>query len=257
MRWNPDQYLKFSDLRLRPALDLIARIPLAEAQRITDLGCGTGIGIEQLAHLYPNAEMTGVDSSVDMLDAAQKKLKPKAAWVLGDIKTWQPPIRQDLLFSNAALHWVDHHETLFPKLMQHVSPGGVLAVQMPNQYDAPSHVLMREVARNGPWADGLKPVLRPRPVADGKNYFNWLKPYAKAIDIWETQYMQALTGDDPVFDWISSTALRPLWEVLEAKHKAEFTHTLSKALRKAYPVGLEGITIFSFKRLFIVAQKAL
>jgi len=256
--WDPVHYLKYADQRLRPALDLLARVPLDRAERITDLGCGPGTVAPHLAQAFPDAEITGVDSSGVMLDAARAAYGASATWTQADAATWQPDTPQDLIYANAALQWLDDHLTLFPRLFGFLKPGGVLAVQMPNQYNNPSHVLMREVAENGPWADTLAPLLRPAPVARPEDYVAWLSPKAATVDVWQTEYCQVMTGEDPVLDWIGSTALKPLCEALALANdqRTAFLETLGNALRNAYPRHPDGTTLFPFRRLFIVAVKA-
>jgi len=256
MRWTPGAYLKYADQRLRPALDLLARVPLDSAERVTDLGCGPGSVVPPLAQAFPGALITGVDSSPEMLAVARETFGDAAAWVQADAAGWQPDAPQNLIFSNAALHWLDHHDALFPRLMGCVAPGGVLAVQMPNQYSAPSHTLMRAVAEDGPWAEILVPLLRPSPVASPDDYYGWLTPHAQTVDIWQTEYMQIMTGDDPVLDWISSTALKPLTDALADGQRNAFTEALAYKLRTAYPQRADGTTLFPFRRLFIVALRA-
>jgi len=256
MRWSPDHYLKYADHRLRPALDLLARIPLDQAEQVVDLGCGPGTLVEALLEAFPTAELTGIDNSEEMLARARKVFADQATWQHADVALWTPKTPPDLIFSNAALHWLDDHETLFPRLFGFVASGGVLAVQMPNQFDQPSHVAMREVAGVGPWAEALKPLLRPAPIAKPENYYAWLKPQAKSIDLWQTEYVHELKGDDPVLDWISSTALNPLLEALGENHREDFRTALAQKLKTAYPKHQNGKTLFPFKRLFMVAVKA-
>lgn len=254
--WNPAQYLSFADQRLRPALDLLARVPLDEAVRVTDLGCGPGNVTPHLRQRFPNATLIGVDSSVEMLSAARAANGDLATWVQADAARWQPDQPQDLIYSNALLQWLDGHETLFPRLLGLVRPGGVLAVQMPNQFNAPSHVLMREVASSGPWAAALAPLLRPAPVADPTAYYDWLAPRCAHVDIWQSDYLQALKGDDAVLNWLSSTALKPLLEALPADQMTPFRDALAAQLQAVYPPRPGGVTLFAFKRLFIVAKRA-
>lgn len=256
MRWSPDHYLKYADHRLRPALDLLARIPLDQAEQVVDLGCGPGNMVEALLETFPTAQLTGVDNSEDMLMRAREQFSNQVTWQKADVAAWEPKNAQDLIYSNAALQWLDDHETLFPHLFGFVRSGGVLAVQMPNQFNQPSHVLMREVASTGPWVEVLKPLLRPAPVASPEDYYRWLKPQAKSIDIWQTEYIQELQGADPVLDWISSTALNPLLEALEGNQREYFRSVLAQKLSTAYPKQADGTTLFAFKRLFMVAVKA-
>lgn len=254
--WDPDHYLAYADLRLRPALDLLARVPLAEAAQVTDLGCGAGSVTPYLRHRFLLADIQGVDHSPEMLGAARTVHRDVAHWVQADVAHWQPAQAQDLIFSNAALHWLDGHEVLFPRLMGFVKPGGVLAVQMPDQFDQPSHVLMRETAAEGPWAQTLGALLRPAPVAEAGRYYDWLKPHCASVDIWRTTYVQELRGDDAVLNWIASTALKPLLEALAPAQVPPFRERLAAKLCEAYPKRANGVTLFAFQRLFIVGVRA-
>ncbi|PHS75388.1 MAG: trans-aconitate 2-methyltransferase [Rhodospirillaceae bacterium] len=256
MRWSPDHYLKYADHRLRPALDLLARIPLDQAEQVVDLGCGPGNMVEALLEAFPTAKLTGIDNSEEMLARAREVFANQATWQHADVNSWTPKTSPDLIFSNAALQWLGDHASLFPRLFGFVPSGGVLAVQMPNQFAQPSHVLMREVARDGPWAEVLKPLLRPAPVANPEDYYGWLKPQAKSIDVWQTEYTHDLKGDDPVLDWISSTALNPLLGALLGDQREDFQSAVAQKLRSAYPKQADGTTLFAFKRLFVVAVKA-
>lgn len=255
--WDPEQYLKFADLRLRPALDLLAQVHLEAPETITDLGCGAGNVTPFLRQRWPEASVTGVDSSPEMLARARaEQANLGVTWLEADVRSWAPPQQQGLIFSNAVLHWVDDHAALFPRLMGELVPGGVLAVQMPRQFAEPSHVLMREVARSGPWADTLTPLLRDAPLGDMASYYDALAPLSAHLNIWESTYAQVLEGDDAVLDWIGSTALKPLLEALAGDEKVAFRETLGARLQSAYPQRRDGKTVFAFRRLFVVAEKA-
>jgi len=253
--WKPDDYLRFEDLRLRPALDLLAQIPLENPTYITDLGCGPGNVTPFLRRRWPGADITGLDSSAAMLMRAKAEHQHLGVtWQQTDVRTWAAPVPQDLIYSNAVLHWIDDHAALFSRLMSVLRPGGVLAVQMPNQFNEPSHTLMREVARSGPWAETLTPLLRAAPVADTGAYYDWLQPLSTQLKIWETTYTQTLEGEDPVLDWISSTALKPLLEALDIDVRTAYRTALAGELRRAYPKRPDAKTLFPFRRLFIVAE---
>ena len=150
MTWNPQQYLKFGGERLRPAHDLLARIAIEEPRHIVDLGCGTGTVTALLRARWPEAPIVGVDNSGSMLERARSAL-PDVQWEFADLATWAPATPPDLLVSNAALHWLDDHATLFPRLLSHLRPDGVLAVQMPAQHLAPSHQLGYALAESSRW----------------------------------------------------------------------------------------------------------
>ena len=254
MSWNPERYLAFGDQRTRPAIDLLARVPLASATRIADLGCGPGNSTRLLLERWPEAQVTGVDGSSDMLARAAAS-GVAATWVEADIVAWAPDAPLDLIYSNAALHWLDGHATLLPRLLSRLRPQGVLAVQMPRNFEAPSHTLLREIARNGPWAGRLAGFLESSPVAAPGWYYDLLAPHAATVDIWETVYLHVLDGDDPVLRWTRSTALRPVMDALTEKNFAALEAAYAARLREAYPRRSDGRTQFPFRRLFMVAQR--
>jgi trans-aconitate 2-methyltransferase len=256
--WNPEHYLKFADHRLRPAIDLMERINIPDAKTIYDLGCGPGTVTRLLAERWPGGGVTGVDSSPQMLARAAREA-PGIQWLESDIATWVPTAPVDLIFSNAALHWCDDHQSLFPGLMENLATGGVLAVQMPKNHEAPSHTLMAEVVRSGPWADLLTPLVRESPVASAETYYDLLAAQARSIDIWESQYVHILEGPDAVFEWVRGTALKPLLDALQDCEQGnwdkEFSDQYKEHLNRAYPQRSDGRTLFNFRRLFLIVVK--
>jgi trans-aconitate 2-methyltransferase len=240
LNWDPASYLAFADKRLRPALDLLARVPLAAPARVFDLGCGAGNVTRALRQRWPEAALTGVDSSPEMLEQARQEL-PTATWRQADLATWRTQ-EADLIYSNAALHWLDDHETLFPALFAMLAEGGVLAVQMP-----------RETALAGPWRQRLEALLGPAPVAPPDYYYQLLAPQAASLDIWECEYLQALDGPDPVLAWTRGTALRPFLAALEEPQRGAFEADYAARLAALYPPAADGRVLFPFRRLFIVA----
>lgn len=252
MAWDPAQYLKFADHRLRPAVDLLNRIDLAEPAEIFDLGAGAGNVTRLLRARWPKARITGIDSSQDMLDKAAATA-PDIEWQRADLGAWRPPRAADLIYSNAALHWLETHERVFPVLLGALAPGGVLAVQMPRNFAAPSHTAIAAAARSGPWRTTLEPLLRPAPVAEPGVYFDLLSARAATLDIWETEYVQVLGGDDPVKEWVKGTWLKPLLDALDEPERSRFETTYAEMVRPAYPRRPDGRTLFPFRRLFIVA----
>jgi trans-aconitate 2-methyltransferase len=254
MSWDPGQYLRFADLRLRPALDLLTRVELEGAATVVDLGCGPGNVTRLLARKFPHAEVIGIDSSTTML-AKAAETPSTIVWRQADIGAFAPERPVDILYSNAALHWLDGHAGLFPRLMQAVRPGGILAVQMPRNHAAPSHAEMNAIAESGPWAAKLKPVLRPSPVAPPEVYYDLLAPESARLDIWETVYGQVLEGDDPVVAWNKSTGLRPILEALDEAERGQFLAEYSARMAMAYPRRADGRTFFPFRRLFLVAVR--
>jgi len=252
MSWNPQQYSRFAGQRLRPALDLIARIPLEHPQTVVDLGCGTGNVTRLLRSRWPGARITGVDGSAQMLAEARKE-PADIGWEQSELGAWHPQGKYDLVFSNAALHWLDDHPGLFARLAGYTAPDGVLAVQMPRNFGAPSHTLMYQLASSPPWRDALAHVLRTMPVLERAAYYRLLAPRTRSLDIWETEYLQILEGENPVAEWTKGTWLAPLLAALAADARAAFEAAYRELVAKAYPRQADGNTLFPFRRLFIVA----
>jgi trans-aconitate 2-methyltransferase len=253
MAWDPAQYLKFADHRLRPAIELLNRIDMEAPAEVYDLGAGAGNATRLLKARWPLARITGVDASEAMLARATAEA-PEIVWQRADLATWRPPRPADVIYSNAALHWLPDHDRLFPALLSALAPGGVLAVQMPRNFSAPSHTAIAEAARSGPWRPKIEPLLRPPPVAEPAFYFDLLAPRAAPLDIWETEYLQVLEGDHPVKEWTKGTWLRPLLDALDEPERSRFEACYAELVGHAYPRSPDGRTLFPFRRLFIVAK---
>lgn len=257
-RWDPGQYTKFADNRLRPALELINRIPLKAPGEIYDLGCGAGTVTRMIAEKWPSATVHGLDNSGDMLEKAAGE-SATIQWMEADVRTWKPVKNPDLIFSNAALHWVEDHEALFPRLVRYLNPGGCLAVQMPLSWDQPSHRLMREtLADGGPegralGTEALRESMARKWVEDAAVYYDLLSVFTSSLDIWETEYLHMLRGEDPVLEWVKGTGLRPILNRLKGDALDLFLEEYRSRLRIAYPVRPGGMTLYPFRRLFIVA----
>jgi trans-aconitate 2-methyltransferase len=250
--WDPSQYLRYADERLRPALDLMARIAAEAPRRVVDLGCGPGNVTALLKQRWPRAEVTGVDGSAPML-AKAAAAAPDCRFIEADIAAWTPGEPPELLYSNAALHWLPGHATLFPRLLSLLAPGGTLAVQMPAMHAEPLRALQGEIAANGPWADLLVEVDAARPILEPGAYWDLLKPRAAALEIWETIYLHALQGEDAIVQWASGTSLRPFLDRLAAPMREDFRRAYADAVRPVYPRRPDGTTLLPFRRLFLVA----
>jgi len=257
-RWEPDQYLKFSDLRLRPALELLHRIPTASPETVYDLGCGAGQVTRMMADRWPAAAVYGVDHSREMLVKAAAE-PGTAHWIEADLRTWSPDRPPDVIYSNASLHWIDGHNDLFPRLARMLSPGGCLAVQMPLSWDLPSHRLMRETLGDGGpggrplGTEELRRSMARKWVEDTTFYYDILAPHTQGLDIWETGYLQILEGEHAVYEWVKGTGLRPILSGLAGKEKERFIKEYKKRLNKTYPVRRDRKTLYPFRRLFVVA----
>lgn len=254
MVWNPQQYLKFSGHRLRPAVDLLMRIPDFPVRSVADLGAGAGNVTRLISERWPEAAVVAIEGSAEMVGAG-KKAAPNIEWMHQDLSSWQPARKFDVIYSNAALHWLPGHDRLFPLLMQSVERGGILAVQMPRNFEAPSHLLIAETALNGPWRSQLERLVTPPPVSEPGFYHGLLAPLSANIDIWETEYLQVLEGENPVKEWTKGTWLTRYLDVLSDKDKAAFEAAYAERVIKAYPPNSQGQTLFPFRRLFIVAQR--
>lgn len=246
--WSPSQYLKFSEERTRPCRDLAARVDLAAPHRIIDLGCGPGNSIEVLAERWPAAELTGLDSSADMI-AKASAAHPEWTWIAGDIAHWAVGSHHyDLAFSNAALQWVPDHAALFPRLLQRAD---VLAVQVPGNWDGPAHRVMREVAKRYP-LDGR---VREWFTHDAAFYYDVLAPHAGRLDLWETEYIHVMDSAEAIVEWYQGTGMRPFLEALDSDaDRARFTADYLAAIRAAFPPRSDGKVLFPFRRIFIVAE---
>lgn len=256
--WDPHLYLKFSDHRLRPALELLDRVPLESRQVIYDLGCGSGQVTRIIAERWHSATVYGIDNSKEML--AQAAAAPgRVQWIEADIRTWSPDEPPDLIYSNATLHWLEGHHDLFPRLVGALKAGGCLAVQMPLSWGATSHRLMREsLANGGPngkalGTEELRQAVARKWVEDAGVYYDLLVGCTSSLDIWETEYLQVLEGDDPVLEWVKGTGLRPILNSLDDQERELFLVEYARRLRAAYPVKADGRTLYPFRRLFIVA----
>ncbi|MFG3095673.1 trans-aconitate 2-methyltransferase [Streptomyces sp. NPDC048202] len=257
--WDPAQYLRHSGHRLRPFVDLLARVPAlpSDRPRIADLGCGPGNATALLVERWPGARVTGYDNSPEMLERARAE-HTGLDFAFADARTWTPEGPHDLLFSNATLQWVPGHLDRFAEWTDALEPGGVFAFQVPDNTDAPLHALMRELAATPRWAPRLADVLRaPDSVHAPGVYLDRLARLGCAADVWQTTYQHVLPGEDPVLDWVKGTGLRPALTALADDPEARdaFVTEYRDLLREAYPTAPYG-TVLPFRRLFAVAVKA-
>ena len=263
MAWDPAQYLRFGSERLRPALDLLARVSLDAPAEVVDLGCGAGNVTQVLRARWPRSSIVGVDSSPEMLQQA-RIAEPSARWIEADIGAWRPAGPVDLIFSNAALHWLPDHAGLLSHLFGYLKPGGVLAVQMPNQTGAPSHRGIGECIDAAPLPEELKAHLRSLQIsalAAPTQYYDWASMHADLIDQWETLYTHVLgpapPGSSAVAEWTRSTSLKPVLEALDPVARERFWRDYCERMDGAYPVRADGNTLFAFRRFFMVARRRL
>ena len=252
--WDPGKYGEFGDFRNRPFFELTSRITAGAPRSVVDLGCGPGNLTATLSRRWPGASVLGIDSSPAMVARAQEAAAPGLAFAVGDIAGWQPGPATDVIVSNAALQWVPGHCGLMAGWLAALRPGAWLGVQVPGNFGAPSHVLMRELAESPRWRKQLSGVLRHSDaVAEPAGYLELFLRGGARVDVWETTYHQLLPGENPVLEWVRGTGLRPVLAALGGG-SAAFEREYSALLSEAYPQGKFG-TIFPFRRIFMVGEK--
>lgn len=259
--WNPTQYLKFGDERSRPLVDLLQRVPLRDVRRVVDLGCGPGTDTPLIHDRWPEAHVHGVDNSPSMIEEARRRAGRGSDYELADVRGWlrAASLRQadsprpELIVSNAAFQWIDGHREFLPEIADLVAPGGAFAFQVPGNFDAPSHALLRQIAAQPEYARHVTEKLRDT-VIRAREYLADLARPGWHVDAWETTYLHVLQGENPVFEWISSTGARPVLNALPEDEKARFVEEHQAALREAYPAEEHG-TVLPFRRIFVVATR--
>ena len=253
MSWDPERYLTYADERGRPFVDLLARVGADEPGAVVDLGCGPGNLTALLARRWPGARVRGLDSSEAMVARAHSDVR-EVDFEVADLRDWAAgDDRVDVLVSNATLQWVPGHLELLPALVDHVRPGGWFALQVPGNFDQPSHTLRDGLAAEEPYAAHLRDVAVPS-SHDPVDYLRALQGAGCDVDAWETTYLHVLTGEDPVFTWVSGTGARPTLEALPADLRPGFEETLRRRLRAAYPDDGRGV-VLPFRRVFAVGRK--
>lgn len=250
--WNPDVYLAFADHRGRPFFDLTAQVGAQNPRRVVDLGCGPGNLTLSLAQRWPDAVIEAWDSSPEMVTAARERGVDAH---VGDVREWTPQPDTDVVVSNAALQWVPNHSELLVRWAGQLAAGAWIAIQVPGNFDAPSHRSVRELARTEQWTEPLRDFpFREGQVDDPAGYAELLTGAGCTVDAWETTYIHQLSGQDPVLNWITGTALSPVKSRLTDDQWEQFRTELIPKLDAAYPTRSDGTTFFPFRRIFAVAR---
>lgn len=254
--WDAVQYLKFQRERTQPAIDLAARVRLETPERMIDVGCGPGNSTAVLASRFPDADLSGLDSSAEMLETARAS-NAEINWFQADITTWEPEEKYELIFSNAVLQWVLDHTTAFPRLMRFLRPGGALAVQLPAHYASPLHRCVVEVSELPEWRDATANARQRLTTESCSFYYDLLAPLTAEIDLWETEYIHIMENVEEILEWFRGTGLRPYLEALpDDNQRVRFESELLARYRDAYPTQANGKVLFPFRRLFLVAYPA-
>jgi trans-aconitate 2-methyltransferase len=251
--WDPDRYLTYADERGRPFVELLARIcPAAAPTEVVDLGCGAGNLTGLLAERWPDADVVGLDSSPEMIAAAQG-LGQSVTYAVADLRDWQSERPVDVLVSNATFQWIPGHLELLPSLVAAVAPGGWFAFQVPGNFDEPSHTIRAELAAEAPYAEHTATVATPS-SHDPADYYEALTAAGCSADVWETTYTHVLRGADPVFTWVSGTGARPTLQALPDDLRVSFEAEFKRRLAAVYPVRTDGTVLLPFRRVFAVAR---
>jgi len=252
--WSAPHYLRFGNERTRAAQDLLARVHLEAPLRIVDLGCGPGNSATLLRQRWPRAALSGIDSSPEMLAAARSAM-PNVLWELTDLAQWVPQEPADLLFSNAALHWLPDHGTLLPRLFGYLAPDGALAFQIPSGQHALVRDLIHEISLDPRWSDRLAGARTALTMERPSFYYDTLAPLAPLVDIWETEYYHVMSCSDAIVEFIGSTGLRPFIAPLTDQECEVFVNRLRSGVRAGYASSADGKVLFPFRRTFVVAYR--
>lgn len=252
--WSPASYLKFEDERNRPARDLLAQVPSDRMRKIVDVGCGPGNSTELLALRFPDAEIVGLDNSPAMLEAARRRL-PEVRFDAADAALWTPEPDVDLVFGNAAFHWIPRHLEHLTRIFSALSPGAMLAAQMPDNTDEPTHRAMREVSLARPWSATLTGAVR-EPLPPARVYYEALSPAARRLDVWRTTYHHVLPNAAAIVDFVRATGLRRCLDPLQESERPEFLARYTERVAAAYPPLADGHVMLAFPRLFLIAERS-
>ncbi|MEO6004779.1 MAG: methyltransferase domain-containing protein [Opitutus sp.] len=253
--WDSNQYLRFVAERTRPAEDLAARISVQSPSRVIDLGCGPGNSTAVVALRWPAAELTGLDSSAAMVESSRRS-SSSITWSVGDIATWSTTTPYDVIFSNAALQWVPDHASLLPRLMKCVVPGGALAFQVPANFDAPGHQLIRSISSSDRWRHQFRSAVREWHVEEPSFYYDSLATCSRTVDLWTTEYFHVMPGPDAIVEWYRGTGLRPWLDALpDEVARTRFCDDYLDEITRAFPPQNDGKVLFPFRRLFVIAYR--
>ena len=253
--WNPEQYLWFKSERTQPAIDLVSRINITQPQSIIDIGCGPGNSTQILVNRWPNSEVVGLDNSTTMIEKARQDY-PEQKWIVESAENIDPDSKYDLVFSNATLQWIPHHETLLPKLFNCVNPEGAIAVQIPMFKNMPINVAIETVANYDNWINFTKGCEELFTFKDPDFYYEVLIGLATGVELWESSYFHILNSQESIIDFIRTTGLKPYLERLPCDEmRFEFEQEVLTECKKHYKVQSDGKVLFPFNRLFFIGYK--
>lgn len=255
MMWDPKLYLKFGAERTRPAIDLVARIEAEAPARIIDLGCGPGNSTAILRARWPQARIIGLDNDPAMLSTA-RGADPSVDWQLGDAGHWTAEPVFDVVFSNAALHWLPDHDAVLARWFGALAPGGALAVQLPSHRHSLLHQSIYELAEEPAWRNRMQSAREALTSHSADYYYDVLCRLTPKIDLWETAYGHMMESPEAILAWVRSTGLRPFLQALpDEGERNRFETALLERVAAAYPRRRDGRILFPFHRLFFIAGR--
>jgi trans-aconitate 2-methyltransferase len=253
--WNPQQYLKFRNERTQPSLDLVTRIRMDLPGTIIDIGCGPGNSTQVLHQRWPEAEITGVDNSPEMIEKARKDY-PDQKWLLADASKLESDRTFDVVFSNAVLQWIPDHGRLIPRLFDIVHPKGSLAVQVPANNESPVHRALMTVSSRENWSRWTSGCAKLLTYGTAESYYDIISRLSPELELWETIYHHILPSHAEIIEWYKATGMRPFLERLpDDESRKAFEGELLTECKQSYPVQQDGKVIYAFKRIFFVVYK--
>ncbi|MEI8407159.1 MULTISPECIES: methyltransferase domain-containing protein [unclassified Kribbella] len=253
--WSPKQYGTYAEERGRPFADLVRQVRADDVRTVVDLGCGPGNLTVTLRELWPEATIRGIDSSPQMIEAAQQYADDRLTFEIGDLLEWTAePGSLDVIVTNAVLQWIPEQLELLPGFVRALRPGGWLAIQIPGNGNAPSHSILRDLAATEPYAQYAKNASLRAEVPGPDTYVDALSAEGCVVDAWETTYFHLLQGDNAVLEWVKGTGARPVLQSLPDDLRQRFEDEYGARLAEVYEQKDYG-TLLPFRRIFAVAQK--
>ncbi|MBI9084145.1 MAG: methyltransferase domain-containing protein [Desulfobacterales bacterium] len=253
--WKPDLYMRFNSERTQPSIDLIYRIAQVEPKSIIDIGCGPGNSTRVLVNRWPKSKIIGIDSSAAMIQKARQDY-PNQEWVIADATSYEPEIKFDIVFSNAAIQWIPNHEALLMRFYSFLSDRGIVAIQIPQFWDMSLGQIINNIANKNRWRERTAGISSLFTIENRSFYYDILSKLFSSIEMWETQYMHILESHGAIIEMMRSTGLKPYLEKIDNDADKEvFEGAVLEEIKKAYPIQKNGKVILPFKRLFFIGYR--
>lgn len=251
--WDVNQYDKFANDRERPFYDLLQLVVPKPNMHVLDLGCGTGRLTKHLHESLEAKATLGVDSSASMLKEANALSSHGLTFELHDIATFEPTTKYDLIFSNAALQWLPNHPELFAKIASWLVPEGQIAIQVPANFDYPTHILAKALAQESPFQSYLQTGREPA-VLSLEDYSILLhrlgfKPQCARMQV----YLSELDETMSVIEWVKGTLLTYYQSRLPPDLYQDFLERYTQKILAFF--GEQKPFLFPFKRILLFGKK--